>query len=67
MTIAERRVILFLTKTSLKGSQLVSLVVMEGIDQHDAKTAMLSLLHEGVIELSADRWLSLARLEEDQS
>jgi hypothetical protein len=65
MTVAERRVILFLSKTSLKGSQLVALVVMDGIDQHDAKQAMLSLLHEGVIELSADRVLSLAKLEED--
>lgn len=66
MTIAERRVILFLSKTKLKLSQLNDLVVLEGlVDRTDAKDANLSLLRQGVIVLSPDRWVSLAKLEED--
>lgn len=66
MTLAEQRIVYFLSKTTLKGSQLNALVELEGkVTMQDAKEAVVSLLHEGVLLLSADRILSLAPIEED--
>lgn len=65
MTLAEYRIIYFLSKTTLKASQLNALVALEGeVTVHDSKDAVLALLRDGVLLLSADRVLSIAPVEE---
>lgn len=66
MTLAEKRIIQFLHKTNLNGAQMNALVEITGrVSRRESKEALVRLLHDGIILLSADRILSLAPPEED--